>query len=50
MLHRAPELSLERARKWKMDVILALKEVESKVVDLIHVAQGRNWWWTLLTL
>jgi hypothetical protein len=33
-----------------MDVILDHKEVGSGVVDLIHVAQDRSWWWILLTL
>jgi hypothetical protein len=49
MLYRHRSCLWSELRSGKLDVILALKKVESKFVDFIHVARGRNWWWTLLT-
>jgi hypothetical protein len=35
-------------RTWDDNIRLDLRDIRWKVVDWIHLAQDRDWWWTIV--
>jgi hypothetical protein len=51
ILFRKPERkrSLGRfRRRWEDNIRMDLRETEWKDVNLMHLAQNRDWWWVLV--